>query len=201
MAINPNKPDSREVDYELPEEATYMGRLARVIELGVHEDKYGEKDRVVFGFTVPEMTINIEGVEKQRMFWTYPMNKKSNPEATVIKYMKALNPDSQGYEDCLGKPCGIEFKHSTRDGKTYANIANITRPMRGVEVPEPDCDVYSFDFDNPSKANWDKLSENRQEKIKSALNYEGSAVQKMLEGGNDTAVSQETYQADEDSPI
>lgn len=199
MALNPKEPESRGVDYELPEEATYMGRLARVIELGKHEDKYGEKDRVVFGFLVPEMTINIDGVEKQRMFWTFPLNKKNNAEATVIKYMKALNPEAAGYEDIMGKPCGIEFKHKTVDGTTRANIANITRPMRGVDVPEPDCDVYFFDFENPSREVWDKLSENRQEKIKSALNYEGSAVQEMLEGGS----SDQDQSSDEsdDSPI
>nr|BDD44078.1 hypothetical protein 2 [Gammaproteobacteria bacterium] len=176
--------------------------LARVIELGDQEDKYGVKTRVVFGFLVPEMTINIDGVEKQRMFWTFPLNKTSNPEATVVKYMKALNPEATGYDDILGKPCGIEFKHKTVEGTTRANIANITRPMRGVPVPEPDCDVYAFDFDAPSKEVWDKLSENRQEKIKSALNYEGSAVQAMLDGRSTCQQPTDTNaEESEDSPI
>lgn len=202
MPLNPNQSESRDMDYELPEEAMYMGRLARVIELGEQTDKYGTKPRVVFGFTVPELTINIDGVEKQRLFWSYPQNATQNPETTAAKWMRAINPEAQSYQDCLGMPCGIEFKHKAKEGVTYANIANISRPMRGVEVPEPDCDTYVFDFTYPNKEVWDKLSERRQETIKNADNYEGSPVQKMLDGtSTDQQPTDTNAYESEDSPI
>ena len=179
MAFNVNdKPKMPQ--QELIEEGVYPARLARIIEIGDQEDKYGVKSRVIFGFTIPSQTIEIEGEKKQRMMMTFPLNKTSNPDSTVARYVKALGGAT--WEDILGKPCMIEISHKTVNGVTRMNITNVTRPMAGFEVPQPDCDVFIFDYDNPNKEVYEKLSEYRQEQIKQAVNYQGSAVEAMLEG-------------------
>jgi hypothetical protein len=103
----------------------------------------------------------------------------------------------------------IEIKHKLVNGVTRMNINSVSKapkknPYTGEEfvVPEPDCDVYIFDWDNPSKEVYEKLSEFRQTQIKSAVNYEGSPVQAVLEGGS-TSVGQSTDAGmdEEDSPI
>lgn len=199
MAFNVNdKPNMPQ--QELIEEGVYPARLARIIEIGDQEDKYGVKSRVIFAFTIPSQTIEIEGEKKQRMMMTFPLNKTSNPDSTVAKYVKALGGAT--WEDIIGKPCMVEISHKTVNGVTRMNITNVTRPMAGFEVPEPDCDVFIFDFDNPSKDVYEKLSEFRQGQIKEAVNFEGSAVQKMLDGGSAASDAQTSYEsADEDSPI
>lgn len=179
MAFNVNdKPKMPQQD--VLEEGVYPARLARIIEIGDQEDKYGVKSRVIFAFTIPSQTIEIEGEKKQRMMMTFPLNKTSNPDSTVAKYVKALGGAT--WEDIIGKPCMIEVSHKVKDGVTRANITNVTRPMAGFEVDVPDCDVFIFDYDAPSKEVFDKLSEFRQEQIKQAVNYNGSKVQQMLEG-------------------
>jgi len=184
MAFNVNdKPKMPE--QELIEEGLYPARLARIIEEGDQKDKYGVKSRVVFAFTIPSQTIEIDGEKKQRMMMTFSLNKTSNPDSTVAKYVKALGGAT--WEDIIGKPCMIEVTHRTKDGVTRANITNVVKPMNGLDVEQPDCDVYIFDYDSPSKEVFDKLSEYRQERIKGAVNYNGSRVQQMLEGGNKSA--------------
>lgn len=197
MGFNANdKPKMPE--QELPEDGLWGARLARVIELGDQEDKYGVKTKVVLAFTIPGQTIEIDGEKKQRMMMTFPLNQTSNPDATLMKYMKALGGAT--WEDVIGKPCMIEITHKDTQKGMRANISNITKPMNGMDVPEPDCDVYIFDFEKPDKSVFDKLSEFRQQQIKEAKDYQGSAVQAMLDG-KVTSQAEDTSDDSEDSPI
>lgn len=179
MAFNVNDKPSMP-NQEVIEEGLYPARLARIIEIGDQEDKYGIKNRVVFAFTIPSQTIEIEGEKKQRMLMTFPMNKTSNPDSTVAKYVKALGGAT--WEDIIGKPCMIEITNKVVNGTPRNNITNVVKPMNGLEVAEPDCDVFIFDYDKPSMEVFEKLSEFRQDQIKQAVNYTGSKVEQMLEG-------------------
>jgi hypothetical protein len=174
MSFNPQVQDK--VTYELTDEGLYPARLARVIELGTQTDKYGTKPKVVLGFLVPSLTVTVDGEEKQKMVFTskFGMNVSANPDATLMKYVNAIASDATHMKDMLGKPCMIEIKHTkpNSEGVQYANIANVTKPMHGLAIAEPDCDVYMFEADAPDKAVWDKLSEYRQEDIKKADNWE-----------------------------
>lgn len=198
MAFNVNDKPNMPQQEVIPE-GLYPARLARIIELGDQEDKYGVKSRVVFAFTVPSQTVEIEGEKKQRMMMTFPLNKTSNPDSTTAKYVKALGGAT--WEDIIGNPCMIEISHKTVNGVVRANITAVTRPVAGMDIPEPDCDVFIFDFDNPNKEVFDKLSEFRQGQIKEAVNYEGSAVQKMLDGGSSAPQNEESSSESDDSPI
>jgi len=201
MAFDANKAPKSTGKFtrEVLEEGLYPAVLARVVEVGDQEDKYGTKTKVVLAFTVPSQTIEIEGVQKQRMMMTFPLNQTSNPDATLMKYMKALGGAT--WEDVINKPCMIEVSHKQVKGETRDNISNVVKAMAGMSVPAPDCDTYIFDFDNPSKEVFDKLSDYRQGQIKDAVNYQGSAVEKMLEGTSSSAESNESADESEDSPI
>lgn len=172
MSFNPQA--KSDANFELPEEGLYPARLARIVELGKQADKWGEKNKVVLGFTVPSLTINIDGEEKQRLMWTskFGLNQTSNPDSTLMKYIKAIDGTVDHMKKLLGKPCMIELAHSApnKDGNVYCNISSVTKPMKGLDIPEPDCSVYMFEFSNPDKDVWDQLSESRQEDIKKAVN-------------------------------
>lgn len=205
MAIDTTKKPANNFQQELIDEGIYPARLARVIELGDQEDKYGVKTKVVLAFTIPSETIEIDGEQKQRMMMTFPLNQTTNPDATLMKYMEALNGTT--WEEVIGQPAMIEIKHKLVNGVTRMNINSVSKapkknPYTGgeFEVPAPDCDVYIFDWDSPNKEVFDKLSEFRQEQIKQAVNYQGSAVQKMLDGVPSDE-GEESEGSDEDSPI
>lgn len=201
MAFNANdKPKStNNFKQEVLEEGLYPARLARIIEVGDQEDKYGVKTKVVFAFTIPSETIEIDGKQMQKMMMTFPLNQTSNPDATLMKYMKAFGGAT--WEEILNKPCMIEISHKTVKGEVRDNITNVVKPMNGVEVPMPDCDTYIFDFENPSKDVWDKLSEYRQGQIKQAVNYQGSKVEAMVEGKQYADEAAADAQFDEDIPF
>ncbi|UCD07095.1 MAG: hypothetical protein JSW41_04665 [Candidatus Aenigmatarchaeota archaeon] len=172
MAFNPQQQEKRE--YDLIDEGLYGARVARVIELGDQDTKYGVKTQVVLGFTIPSVTMELEGEEKQRMMWTFPMNQTSNPDSKLMKYIKAIKADATHMDQLVGQPCMLEIAHTTKqDGTTYANISNVTKPMAGMDIPEPDCDTYMYEFANGEDEIFDKLGEFRQNQVKAAINWEG----------------------------
>lgn len=182
MAFNANEAPKNNTKFarEVLEEGLYPAVLARVIEVGDQEDKYGVKTKVVLAFTIPSQSIEIDGEKKQKMMMTFPLNQTSNPDSTLMKYMKAFGGAT--WEEVLNKPCMIEISHKTVKGEVRDNITNVVKAMAGMSIPAPDCDTYIFDFENPSKDVWDKLSEYRQGQIRDAVNYPGSKVEAMLEG-------------------
>ena len=193
MAIDLQNQQQGGIDVELIEEGGYPARVARIIELGKQETPWGAKHQVVFGFTIPSEKVEINGETKQRMLWAFPYNlgdgekPKVNPDSNVAKTSAAIDPKASGWHDLIGKPCTIQVEQKENKktkGKFHNNITNVSMPMRGMEVEEPDCDVYVFDFDNPDPEVWDKLSDWRKEQIQNAVNYEGSAVEAMVEGTN-----------------
>lgn len=172
MSFNPQA--APQTQYELMDEGLYAARLARVLEIGTQTDKFGSKPKVVLGFTVPALTINIDGVEKQKMVWTskFGLNQTSNPDGTLMKFINALDSSATHMRSLLTKPCMIEIKHTEPrpDGSQFANIKNVTKPMAGLDIAMPDCDTFMFEYDAPDKEIWDKLSESRQEDMKNADN-------------------------------
>lgn len=182
MAYNVNDaPETPSYNNELIPEGLYPARLARIVEEGVQEDQFGSKERVSFAFTIPSLEIEIKGEKKQRMFMPFSFNKTTNKDSTVAKAVRALGGVT--WEDIIGKPCMIEIIHEAKkSGGKREKLNSVVRPVAGMDVPEPDCDVYIFDFDNPSKDVWEKLSEFRQKRIKEAVNYQGSKVEAMVEG-------------------
>ena len=169
MAFNPQVREKPQ--YDLIEEGLYGARVARIIELGDQEDRYGVKTKVVLGFAIPSETMEIDGEQKQRMMWTFPINQSSNPDSTLMKYVKAIKADATHLNQLLDMPCMIEVEHTSKGDKTYANISNITKPMAGVEIPTADMDIFMYEFDNGEDEIFDQLGEYRQDQIRSAVNW------------------------------
>lgn len=173
MSFNPQVVEKRE--YDLPPEGLYAARLARVIEIGIQLDKYGEKPKVLLGFTVPSLTIEIDGEEKQRMLWAnnFGLHQTSNPDGTLMKYINAMDSSVIHLKDLLGKACMLELEHSDPkpDGAVYANVINVTKPMAGLDILEPDIDTYMYEFENGEDEVFDQLGEYRQGQIRAAINF------------------------------
>lgn len=194
MAYNPqNTSGGMMNDLELIEEGIHDARLIRVIELGIHSDMYGPKKRVAMGFLLPNVTMDLNGETKQRMMWTYNLNQAENKDCTFNKYCRAVKTTATSIDELIGLPCTLQIEHDTkRDGRVVAEITSVVKPRVGLEIPEADTEMYYFDWDNPSKEVWELLSDKRKDFIQNAENFSGSAVERMLKGGQSTT---------EDSPI
>lgn len=169
MAFNPQVRETKE--YDIMPEGLYPARVARVIELGDQETKYGVKSQVVIAFGFPTETMEVNDEEKQRMMWTFPINQTSNPDSTLMKYIKAIKADATHLNQLINAPCMVEVSHTKKDDKTYANISSVTKPLAGMDIPELDMDAYMYEFENGEDEIFDQLGEYRQEQIKKAVNF------------------------------
>lgn len=79
-------------------------------------------------------------------------------------------------KDMLGKPCLVTIEHEVgKDGKTYANIKNISQLPKGALVAPMLSETSYFSFDDSTTADLAKLSERMQEHIKKAAEYQAFA--------------------------
>jgi hypothetical protein len=173
--------------FPIPDEGIVPGRLARVIEIGEHETGYGVKDQVFLHFNLPTRLIDDEDSDfhgKQFMVRTAPLRNSTSEKAALYKYRSVLKPNTTDYNELLGKACFLTLTHNEveKEGntRTYCNITNVSGVPEGMEVGMGDTDTFYFDFDSPDADLWEELGEWTQDKIKSALNYPGSEVEKMV---------------------
>lgn len=170
MSFNPQVQDKPKFD--LIPDGVHAARVARVIEIGKQDTKYGEKDQVVFEFLIPGETIEIDGVAKQKMKWIWPINQTSNPDGKLMSIVKAIKPDATSLGQLVGMPCMLEITHEEKGGTMRDNVTNITKPMSGLTIPEPDIDTYFYEFSNGEDEIFEQMNEFRQKQIRAAVNFD-----------------------------
>jgi len=188
MSFNPSAPDTGpKGNIELIPEGPTPARCARVIEIGVQKNdlhpEYGEKNKVVIAFSLPNHKININGEEKQRFISVpFGISMSNNEASTMAQYVKALNPHAQNLGEFLDRPCQINIAHYTkRDGNTGERIDSVSPIMPGYEVAELDTEPFWFQWDNPDPRTWEMIPQFTKDLIQEAVNYPGSKVQEMVD--------------------
>ena len=186
MSLNPQ--DKSGIVRMIPDVGTVPARLARVIEIGIHDSKFGEKDQVVLFYSLPTRIIDQEESDyhgKQHMIRTAPLRKSSADKATLMKHVNVLNKEATDLDQLLDQPCFLTIIHNEVESAgtktTYANISNIVDVPEGLIVGDLDTTKFYFDFENPDEDIWTQyLWDNLREQIMSAVNYQGSAVEEMV---------------------
>jgi hypothetical protein len=160
-------------------EGTYPARLVQIVSLGVQEGEWkGERKvnpKVTLTFELPTETITINGEEQPRWI-SKEFNLSLHEKSSLTPIVKALDPAGQckDLSELLGKPCMVQVG-STETGN--AKITSIVAPMKGMPVAEiyNPAKMLAFDFDNPDLEMFATFPQFMQEKIKSAINYNGFA--------------------------
>lgn len=185
MSLNPQDKEIKRLP--IPDAGVVPARLARVIELGIHDTFYGEKDQVILVYSLPTRIIEEEGdyLGKQHHVRTAPLRKSSSDKSTLMEHIRVLNPTATSLDQILDKVAFITVTHNEVESggskRTFANITNISGVPEGIEVGELDTTKFYFDFDSPDEDVWSELLwDSMREQIKSALNYKGSAVEEMV---------------------
>ena len=186
MSLNPQD-KSVANPIPIPEVGVVPARLARVIEVGVHDTFYGEKDQVILFYSLPTRIIEAEGDYngKQHMIRTAPLRKSSSDKATLMEHVNVLNPAATDLDQLLDKPCFVTIIHNEVESggasRTFANISNVSGVPEGIEVGALDTTPFYFDYDNPDEDIWtSQLWDGVRDKIKDAKNYPGSKVEEMV---------------------
>lgn len=172
--------------FTIPDEGIVPARLARIIEIGEHMTDYGVKDQVYLYYSLPTRLIEDEGdyQGKQHMVRTQPMKNSDSEKAALWDHRKVLNPNTRDLSALLNQGAFLTLTHNTveKQGqkRTFCNITGVSGVPEGMEVGELDTTQFYFNFDIPDADIWAKLGDFTQNKIKEALNYSGSEVEKMV---------------------
>jgi len=195
LNINANKTNSvNGKDRKLIPAGPQMGRLVRVVDYGLQEQPpyQGQVKKPAYKidltFEFPKHRIDVDG-ESRPMWESKTITASSHEKSTCVKWYSVLDPENKHRGDlskCLDTPVQVLIVHNEgrgkHEGKTFANIGDITPLMEGLEVPPLENDAVSFDLSSPDIELFKTFPEFMQERIKSNLEFTGSKLQRLLEG-------------------
>lgn len=193
-----NSGGNNRVEQPVLEVGAYPARVVQVLDLGVQNQRpYQGQPKppkhcisvtyeLLDAFMVDENGNELE--DKPR--WVsedFPLNSLDSDLAKSTKRYMAIDPEIAFGGDftlLVGQPCMVTTVNRDVGDKTYTNVAGVN-PMRArdaARAPELVNPPKVFVLDNPDMEVFLSLPEFLQERIKSNLNYQGSVLQKMVDG-------------------
>lgn len=200
MALNASKePTSGGKKSDPIESGNYIGRTVQVLDMGLQTQRpYQGQDKppaheVMITYELgTEFLKDDEGKDQtDKPRWiseSIPLRNLSQDLAKSSKRAKALDPSNKykgDFAQMVNLPCTVTVVQNPKKGDPttiYNNIANVTPPMKGFPAPELINPPKVFDLDAPDLEVFGSLPEWVQTKIKENLNFNGSLLQRMLEG-------------------
>lgn len=166
--------------FEIIPEDTYTAICCEVIDLGLQENKTYDKvqPKVLIGWELPELQVEINGEMKPRIF-TKQYTNSLNDKATLRKDLVAwrgkqfTEEELKGFDvsKLLGVPCLLQIVHTKSGDRTYANLGGITKLPKGMPQPTPQTDKIRFDIDESPLSMIEELPSWIQDIIKESIEY------------------------------
>lgn len=179
-------------EFELAPEGPHSAVCYRVVDIGRHKvtGKYPNNPdgtpkppqaKVYFYFEIEEKMSDGRRFMVSESF-NHLLEPKlpkgsSDVKARLRKFLKSwIGADPGGdfdVDDMLGKPALLNLVHSkSEDGEyTYVNIGSIMPLPKSMVPLTPENETFTFDPRDWSQINFEKLSENMREKIRTSLEY------------------------------
>lgn len=185
--------------YAAMDAGSYPARLVRVVDIGVQPQRayqgkekppvrmiqvtYELSDEFAKDEDGQEMTDNPRWVWEEFPFYSLTSDRAKS----TIRY-NALDPahDFGGdWSQLISSPCVVTItREPGRNDPSmfFNNISNVSamRAKEAEKLPSLVNEPLLFDMDEPNLDVFNKLSERTQNRIKSALNFNGSALQKAI---------------------
>lgn len=224
MALNASKvPFGSKERVEQPnlEPGLYPARVVQIIDLGLQpqrpyqgQAKPPAHEIMLTYELVDSFMLDKDGKElEDKPRWvseTFPMNNLKADKAKSTQRYMALDPevkDGGDFTKQLSKPVNVNIVNNKgKDNKVYDNVSAIAamRPRDAAKLPELVNPTKLFDLSEPDMEVFNSLPEWLRDKIKGNLNYEGSSLQKLVDGVSDKnakPVNQEPAENKEDPPF
>ncbi len=172
--------DTGGADFKILDAGSHAAVCTQIIGIGPQETPWGDKEKVKVRFEVPSERVEWEkdGVKHDgpMVIWatyTASLSEKANLRQDLESWRgRAFTKDElAGFEmdALLEVPCMLSVVHRESNGKTYANIANISGLPKGMSAPKAEGDIVSFDPRLHSQEAFNALPEWLQERVKSGL--------------------------------
>lgn len=132
-------------DFTPPPSGTHLAICYRVIDLGTQtidwQGQQKHQHKVMLSWELPD-----ERMEDGQPFSVHKRYTWSSSEkSTLRQHLEAwrgvpfkdsdFGPGGFDIRNIIGKPCLLSVIHDHKDGKTYANIASVAKPMKNTVCP------------------------------------------------------------------
>jgi hypothetical protein len=168
---------------------THPATLVGLINVGLQDggtwkgEKKNPAVQVVCVFELHDDTVEIDGVVKPRIFSTSAA-ARSGERAKLTKIVQGLDPQGtcQGnLISLLGRPCLLSLKQGGDTQNPSTKFDQVMPPLQGMSFDSAQTELFFFDVDAPDMDVYGKhLHKWMQEKIKTGLNYRGSALEQQI---------------------
>lgn len=141
------------------EAGTYPARCCGVIDLGLqHIEWQGQRkdqEKVMLMFELPTERIETEDGDKPRWLsvrYTVSLNEKAGLRKALDAWRgKPMTAEElKGFDigSLLNAPCMLTVVNKEgSNGNLYANISGISKPMKGIPIPELESEPILFDME------------------------------------------------------
>lgn len=171
-------------DFAPPPAGTHVAVCYRLIDLGTQKTEFqGEtkmQRKIMLSWELPD-----ERMDDGRPFTiSKRYTLSSHEKATLRKDLEAWrgrafteaeldpgNPAGFNIKNILGKGCLLSIVHNAKDGKTYANVASLSKLLKGQNPPAPENALLYFSLDDFDPAVFDGLSDGLKKTISESPEY------------------------------
>ena len=195
---------------------TYPAVCVGIVDLGRQYSETFKKynDKALFIWEIPSQTIEIDGESKPRWLskdFTSSFSEKSNLYNMLVSWRgKAftedeLKEDKDGFvrfriKDMLGAGCFLQVIVEEKDSGTYNRITSVIALPAGMEPPQAQNLLISFDVDEWDDEVFSSLPVWIQDRIKKSTQYQklhvpDSVVDVDTGGGQQTGTAGEKKEA------
>lgn len=163
---------------------TFLARCCRVIDLGTQAVEYqGEAKpthKVLLTFEVIDGDARREdgGCFTLSKRYTASLHEKAalRRDLETWRGAKFTDADLRHFDlaGVLGKQALVSVVHTEKDGRTFANIAGLVKPPKGLTGSEPTEPLLHFDLAAPNWTLFDTLGEKLRSQIASSPEYKAA---------------------------
>ena len=181
------------------EPGSYPARVARVYGLGTHPQIYqGEAKPSKFLLTVVYELVDAfmtdeDGNElEDKPRWVmekFPLNPLDSVKSkSTIRYL-AIDPQAKlegDWSKVIGMPVSVTIVNNAgKDGRIFDNVGGTTamRPRDAAKLPDLVNEGFFFDPSEPNIEYFNKIPKFVQDDIRSAIDFPGSKLEALLNGG------------------
>lgn len=136
-------------------EGTHLAVCSAVVDVGLQESPWGDKETVFLRFEVPaeriKKTQNGYETDEPAVHWQR-YNKTLNKKADLYKDLKAwrgrdfTDEELAGFDlfNIVGKCCQLAVVHNRKEDRVYANLEAVVAPPKGIQAPPAELEELRF---------------------------------------------------------
>ena len=165
-------------DFILAPEGAHMATLTVLAYLGKHQSTWQGQSRILERVGLSWELAERDGDEGRALAVTEVLNASLHEKSKLFARVLALTggrepPEGFDLEKLLGHGAVVTVVHEVRDGRTWANVANVGGLPRGMHLPPPSVAPIYWDIEDPDPAVYNQLPARFRKLAETALGAAG----------------------------